>query len=314
MTLVLDIPVEKRVELLATLKLQQAELLARGCITSKIPDMSCRMTASAPSYYFCNNLFAATQAFASTRVVVKQQQNIVKTSVHVKRDSRGELMQTIILSGPTYKLQSTIPATDALTTHACTSLFNVYSVIVHSLRGLPAPVRAVVPSLPAEVAEVKFDHDAAVASFLPLFQALPVLPLVTTPPPPFPVVMSLPAPVDVTSSLPPTPCAASPERATKRQRTGASSPTCYICFKPKTCDILFPCRVASHACCRKCIKRLYEMWSSDEYEGTATIKCPQCNNKDGLIQRTDGKVIWLGHRYLLRKKRRLSYAPVEDSF
>lgn len=317
-----DIPPAKRAELLATLKSQYAELVARESLTihNNIAVMACKMVESTPSFYFCNNLFPATQAFASTRVIVKQQGVVVKSSVHVKRNVGGDLMDAIVIKGPSYKLQLPSQHSDALVLHASTGLFNVYSCVMHALRQSPAPVLASLPPIPPEVAQVKFDHDAAVAATLPLFQAISAAPTpaatpVATPPPvatPTPVAQT---PSHVEEVAGPAEASPSPDRdrAPKRQRTGAATSTCYICFKTKTCDILFPCRVASHACCRKCIKLLYEMWSNDEYEGKATIKCPQCGYNKGLIERADGKQIWLGSRYLLRKKRRPSYAPVELS-
>lgn len=308
----LDIPVEKQVELLATLKLQHASLVARGLVPSTV-SMACRMVASAPSFYFCTNLFAATQAFASTRVIVKQQGNIVKSSVHVKRNVSGELMDAIVIKGPSYKLRSSSLCTDActntLTMHASTRLFHVYSSVMHTVHGSPVPPLLPTPPVADEVAQVKFDFDSAVSTSVPLFKALAVLPC-TPPLPP-----TTPPPAAPTTPPPAAPTTPPLERASKRQRTsGAPSPRCYICFKHKTCDILFPCRVASHACCRKCIKMLYEMWSSDEFDGKATIKCPQCGRKDGLIERADGKEVWLGSRYMLRKKRRAVYVYDPPAF
>lgn len=84
---------------------------------------------------------------------------------------------------------------------------------------------------------------------------------------------------------------------------------CYVCWESVTCDVLFPCRVPGHACCRKCLRKLHTMWSSTEYEGTGTVRCPTCGCADGELLSARGSPIDIPNKgYTLRKQRKPQYA------
>lgn len=294
------IPVEKQAYLLASLQQQYAALMAARVLVPAAPlpaaTRTTHMSRVGDTYGLCNSLFESPRAYTSTPVLITWKEQVVKSLVQIKRDMHGNLAATVTVHGPSYRLSgSPLPEhCAAVTLHAASWLHYVYAKVVYSLKGetfLDAAPH--LPELPSCVKSFKFDALSVSARTL---QALVHLP------------SHLP------SHLPPlSPVTSSGDEdespVAKRARVEEEvEQRCYICWESVECDVLFPCRVQSHACCRKCVQQLQQVWSSTTHEGEGTIKCPQCANEAGVLTTTSGEVIRIkSQRYPLRKQRKPRY-------
>jgi hypothetical protein len=187
------------------------------------------------------------------------------------------------VKGPVYKLgpgEAPPHLTQHLTLHASMVLFSVYVRAMYVLKHREdVPALPPLPAVPACVRDVKFHDQDAVQQLVTRLRG---------------------------GAAPRAP--ASPTGARPTTSGSEDSGNCYICWRPVTCDILFPCMVASHACCRKCVLKLHERWRSSEFEGCVTVPCPMCGCDQGGVSHRDGSPITFPtKRYSLRKQARPSY-------
>lgn len=288
------IPLEKQAYLLASLQQQYAALVAaRAPPTAPEPQRTTHLSRVGDTYGLCNSLFDSPRAYTSTPVLVMWKDHAVKSLVQIKRDMHGNPAPTVTVHGPSYRLVALASPDDraTITLHAASWLHYVYAQVVYLVRGESFLDHGpTLPCLPSCVKSWKFDARAVCA------RALDAL---MHPPPLSPVSTS-----DEDS-----------ERVAKRARVDARveeadevEQRCYICWESVECDVLFPCRVQSHACCRKCVQQLQQVWSSTTHDGHGTIKCPQCANEAGVLTTTAGEVIRIkSQRYPIRKQRQPRY-------
>jgi hypothetical protein len=276
----------------------QAQLV-RALKAQYVQMLQCDMRPVDASFYFTNKFYGHAKSYASTAVVVRAKRGVVHTSVHIKRDARGDPMPALIVDGPSYACScETGTYLEELTRHASVVLFRVYTKLLY---GAQSPVKVVMdqslptlPALPPGVVMQPYSESEAVEHVLPQLTTCGRL---CTPPPPSGADNDVEA-VEARQA---------DEGQRKRRRVSPGTSPCYICWRHRPCDILFPCRRANHACCRRCIVELFQMWSSTEYEGMATMKCPQCACASGPVTTVQGQVVLMGTRYSLRKQRRKSY-------
>lgn len=290
---------EVQAQLVQALKVQYVQML------------QCHMLPVDASFYFINKFYTHAKSFASTAVVVKAKHAVVRSYVHIKRDVKGDLMSALILDGPSYMCEPGCcdqPVLAAVTRHASEVLFRVYTKLLYAAQ---SPTKVVLEqsfpptsNLPPGVAAQPYSELDVVQRVLPR--------LVSSLRPPTPnlspvasEVCAAPAAVEMQEEQ-------EGEAGPRRKRAKRGTSSCYICWRKRPCDILFPCRRHDHACCRRCIVHLFEMWSSTEFDGVATMKCPQCACATGLVTTVQGQVVWLGTRYALRKQRRKSYVESDS--
>lgn len=264
-----------RTHILATLKMQHNKLMCDE--TRTLPSLECSMLTHGDSFCFVNSLFADPKAFASTQVCLKEVSPVkFRSVVQVKRDGDGRATQSVTIKGPEYKFVSGVERPpewrQLLLVHASIVLFHVYCKAVYGHRDMPVPL-----SLPPVPSVSLFVHTKyrEPANLSRLF-----------------VVEPAASPAPATPGTPP-------------------APWCYVCWETNACDVLFPCRVPSHACCRQCAIKLYEQWSSTEVGGEVTVRCPTCSCASGPLMFSSGDVLTLpSKRYELRKQKKPSYTRV----
>lgn len=277
---------ETQQRLLQTLRTQHHQLTQSS--RDLAPTLRCQLIRAGDSYCFMNDLWSQPKAYASTPVVLRgPTARTYKSVVQLKRDECGDAMASITVKGPVYKLVSgELPPhlCQHLTLHASMMLFSVYVRAMYELKQVQdVPALPLFPAVPDCVQEVKFhDKDALQQLLTALRRTAPTLPPLQRFSPPGSPRPSTPGIED--------------------------TPACYICWRQVTCDVLFPCMVASHACCRKCVTKLYERWRCTEFEGGSTIPCPMCGCAQGKVVFQDGSPLTLpSKRYMLRKQAKPSY-------
>lgn len=289
-----DIPFDKQLALLQTLQAQHQKIMQRK---STLPFT---MVPAAASYFFTNSLFASAKAYSSTPVLLRVKGNTVKTLVQIKRNEFGDVMPSVNITGPVYKL-SGLMDDELVTRHACKSLLRVYARVMLSMKATIFSIPAIdVPTLPPSI-HFTFDEEAAVKAAVSSLTSDPAL------------RSRKRHRVDdeLTATTSDELAATTSDELTATTSDDESS-RCYICWEKVPCDVLFPCMIPSHACCRGCVSQLYERWSSTEFEGCGTVKCPQCSSSSGVLRHVNGEpLIFRSLRYPIRKQRKQNYRRVK---
>jgi hypothetical protein len=264
-----------KTHILATLKMQHNKLMCDDsrAVTREVTSLECSMLTHGDSFCFVNSLFADPKAFASTQVCLKEVSPVkFRSVVQVKRDGDGRATQSVTMKGPEYKFVTGVERPPEWR-----QLLLVHASIV----------------LFHVYCKAVYGHrDMRV----PL--SLPPVPSVNS----F-VRAKYREPADLGRLFAPSPAPATP----------GTTPTswCFVCWETNACDVLFPCRVPSHACCRQCAMKLYERWSSTEVGGEVTVRCPTCSCASGPLMLSSGGVLTLpSKRYELRKQKKPSYTRV----
>lgn len=274
---------EVQQRLVETLQSQHHQL-TQSC-RPEVQALRCQLIQAGDSYCFMNDMWPQPKAYASTPVVLRGPAGrVYKSVVQIKRDACGDAMASVTVKGPVYKLAlGELPShlAQLLTLHASMTLFAVYVRAMYELKnGEDVPALPPFPAVPDCVREVRFHEKDAVQ------QLVAALRHQQTPPPPSPIL---------TLTRPSTP-----------GTTDTSA--CYICWRQVTCDVLFPCMVVSHACCRKCVMKLHDRWRCSEFQGGSTVPCPMCGCDQGGLVCRDGSPLKLpSKRYMLRKQAKPSY-------